>query len=450
MGEQHDRSHALRSDGGALSRTAPPARPSRVRQEIHTKLAAARTRLILERPFIGALVMHLPLSAAGARHCPTIATDARALYFNPDYIARLTLAETQFVLAHEALHCALAHFARRSHRMRKRWDVACDHAVNLILIQEGMRPPRGVLANTAFLGLTAEEIYPLIPPDTGETPLDEHLFEPFSGAFSGIDHPPHRGQLPGPGGAKPAAKAEEIDEGWDDAGDAPSSHEPRAPESSSPEVHADPVAAEALAQRWQSRLASAAQAAMRAGRLSDSLARSLGPHSQPRMPWRALLARFLMSVARDDYSFQRSSRREGEALLPRLASGAINLVIALDTSGSIGDEEMREFASEVDALKGQVRANLLLHACDDELSPEGPWRFAPWEPVTLPKALRGGGGTRFTPLFEWIEREQVCPDLLVYFTDAQGEFPGAAPPYPVIWLVKGRAEVPWGERIQLN
>ena len=230
MGEQHDRSHALRSDGGALSRTAPPALPSRVRQEIHTKLSAARTRLILERPFIGALVMHLPLAAAGARHCPTIATDARALYFNPDYIAGLTLAETQFVLAHEALHCALAHFARRSHRMRKRWDVACDHAVNLILIQEGMRPPRGVLANTAFLGLTAEEIYPLIPPDTGETPLDEHLFEPFSGAFSGIDHPPHRGQLPGPGGAKPAAKAEEIDEGWDDAGDAPSSHEPRAPE----------------------------------------------------------------------------------------------------------------------------------------------------------------------------------------------------------------------------
>ena len=54
----------------------------------------------------------------------------------------------------------------------------------------------------------------------------------------------------------------------DDAGDAPSSHEPRAPESSSPEAHADPVAAEALAQRWQSRLASAAQAAMRAGRLS--------------------------------------------------------------------------------------------------------------------------------------------------------------------------------------
>ena len=42
------------------------------------------------------------------------------------------------------------------------------------------------------------------------------------------------------------------------------------------------------------------------------------------------------------------------------------------------------------------------------------------------------------------------PDLLLYFTDAQGRYPEAQPPYPVLWLVKGRASVPWGERIQLN
>ena len=110
---------------------------------------------------------------------------ARAL-LQSGYIAGLTLAETQFVLAHEALHCALAHFARRSRRIRKRWDVACDHAVNLILIQDGMRPPPGVLANTDFLGLTAEEIYPLIPFDTGEVPFDGHLFEPSSDPPDGM------------------------------------------------------------------------------------------------------------------------------------------------------------------------------------------------------------------------------------------------------------------------
>jgi predicted metal-dependent peptidase len=40
--------------------------------------------------------------------------------------------------------------------------------------------------------------------------------------------------------------------------------------------------------------------------------------------------------------------------------------------------------------------------------------------------------------------------MLVYFTDAEGDFPKAPPNYPVIWLVKGKGAVPWGERVQLN
>ena len=56
----------------------------------------------------------------------------------------------------------------------------------------------------------------------------------------------------------------------------------------------------------------------------------------------------------------------------------------------------------------------------------------------------------FSPVFEWLDKQDRSPDLLVYFTDANGEFPGADPPYPVIWLVKGKSKVPWGIRIQLN
>ena len=70
------------------------------------KLAAARARLILDKPFLGALVLRLPLVAAGA-WCRTTATDARKLYYRPDWIAGLSTAELQFALAHEALHCAL-------------------------------------------------------------------------------------------------------------------------------------------------------------------------------------------------------------------------------------------------------------------------------------------------------------------------------------------------------
>jgi predicted metal-dependent peptidase len=422
-------------------------------RDIQTKLAAARTRLIIERPFMGALVMHLPLAPADPAWCETVATDARAFYFNPDYVAGLSFAQTQFVLAHEALHCALGHFARRGHRTHRRWDVATDHAVNLLLADEGLRPPPGALLNPEFRGLSAEEIYPLIPPDTTERTLDRHVFDelapPGQGGNPGADGGSVRrqqDQARGEGDVEDAASGEQ-DASWDDAGNqrrgnhgvaSPPPHEP------------SPAEREALARQWQSRMAAAAQQARQGGRLGESWLRLIDELIQPRLPWRQLLARFMMSVARDDYSFQRLSRREGDAVLPRLHSSEVDLHIALDTSGSISSEELAQFAGEVDALKGQMRARVTLHACDERLDSNGPWIYEAWEPIVLPQELAGGGGTRFAPVFDWIAERHLRPDLLLYFTDAEGEFPAAAPDYAVLWLVKGRGRVPWGERIQLN
>jgi predicted metal-dependent peptidase len=419
---------------------------------VQTKLGAARTRLILERPFIGALVMHLPLRPADPAWCETTATDARALYYNPGHIARLTLAETQFALAHEAVHCALGHFARRQHRDRGRWDIACDHAANLLLAADGLKPPPHALANPDFQGLSAEEIYPLIPPDSSEHILDRHLFEEraapeyaAAAAARGSRGAGHRGATRG-GDTPPRDGPEPGRDSWDDAGD----------ERRETDGNADVPLSEAgpgredLAARWRMRIVAAAQQARRAGRLADSWLRLVDGLVQPQLPWRALLARFLMSAARDDYSFQRPSRREGAALLPRLASHSVDVVVALDTSGSIAPDELAQFTREVNALKGQIRARVTVQACDERIDARGPWVFEPWENIVLPRAVGGGGGTRFVPVFDWIAAARWRPDALLYFTDAQGEFPPRAPAYPVIWLVKGRGRVPWGERIQLN
>jgi predicted metal-dependent peptidase len=414
---------------------------------VETKLQAARTRLILERPFIGALVMHLPLRAADAAWCETTATDARAFYYNPDFIAGLTLAETQFVLAHEAVHCALGHFARRQHRARRRWDVACDHAANLLLEADGLKPLPGALANPDFQGLSAEEIYPLVPPETPERTLDRHLFDDHLAGERAAPGQAHgtadRARGEGLGGADKPADGMRPDS-RDDAGNEERHANGRA---ALPLPEAQPAD---LAWRWKNRMVSAAQQARTAGKLSDSWLRLVDGLVQPQLPWRVLLARYLMSAARDDYSFQRPSRREGDALLPRLASDQVEMCVVLDTSGSIGTEELTQFASEVDALKGQIRARVTLHACDERLDPRGPWEFQPWETLVLPGEMGGGGGTRFAPVFDWIAAGHRRPDLLLYFTDAQGEFPRHAPGFPVIWLVKGRGKVPWGERIQLN
>ncbi len=415
-------------------------------EDIETKLAAARTRLILDKPFLGALALRLPMIAADPKWCQTTATDARSFYYNPDYIDALSLEQTQFVLAHEALHCALSHFARRQHRIKFRWDVACDHAINPLLIKDGLKPPPGALALDQFEGMTAEEIYPCIDDNNSDQPMDQHIYDgeqvdPHdSGQQQGDEQREGgRGQIPG--------------EAETDAGGSSEGQRQTGQESENGAPQPRPLTAgerESLAAQWQQRLAGAAQQAQQAGKLGGLMARMVGELLQPKLPWRMLLARYLTQVARDDYSYMRPSRREGTTIMPSLRSAQADIVVTLDTSGSVSSEELNEFVAEIDTLKGQLRARVTLHACDTALAEDGPWVFEPWEEFKLPKEFQGGGGTDFRPVFEWIERQGRQPDMLLYFTDAEGDFPASEPPYPVIWLVKGKAPVPWGQRIQLN
>ncbi len=403
--------------------------------DIENKLVAARTWLIIDKPFLGALALRLPLIEADPRWCRTTATDARSFYYNRDYIKALSFEQTKFILAHEALHCALSHFARREHRHKRRWDLACDFAINPLLVADGLMPAPDALILDAFKDMTAEEIYPCIQENTDEEPMDRHLYDQ--------DDRPHGS------GDRDDGEGGRGEEQTDDNGGSHGEPDAQAGGAQQPPPLSTPER-DALDKQWQQRLASAAQQAMQAGKLGGSMARMVDHLLQPQLPWRMLLAHYMTRAARNDYSFAHPSRREGTAILPGLRSQHIDLLVVLDTSGSISDDEMQEFLSEVNAIKGQVGARITLHACDEKLAPEGPWIFDPWEDVKLPGKLPGGGGTRFTPVFEWAEWQDRAPDLLVYFTDAKGEFPKIEPSYPVLWLVKGKEKVPWGQRIQLN
>ncbi|MGA7982589.1 MAG: VWA-like domain-containing protein [Chromatiaceae bacterium] len=412
-------------------------------QAIDTKLAAARTRLILEKPFLGALVLRLPMHPAKPGWCPTTATDARAFYYNPEYIDALSLDQTQFMLAHEALHCALSHFARRQHRVKHRWDLACDYAINPLLIDDGLTPPPNALVMPIYKGMTAEEIYPLIDENDESETLDKHAYdndESSRGSSTGLREDDLDKRQP----------PDQPDQGDQGSGaDARDQTDPSLGTSQPPPPLA-PDEQETLNVQWQQRMAGAAQQAMQHGRLGGELARMIDHLLQPQLPWRTLLARYMSAAARDDYSYMRPSRREGDFILPTLRSHQLDLVVAVDTSGSIKDGEMEEFIAEVNALKGQVRARVTLLPCDAKLCEGAPWVFNPWEEFRRPEGIKGGGGTSFLPVFSWIATEGIRPDLLIYFTDAQGDFPDNEPSYPVIWLVKGKSKTPWGQRIQLN
>ncbi len=407
--------------------------------DIENKLAAARTRLIIDKPFLGALVLRLPMIMADPEWCATTATDARQFFYNPEFIEQLTLSETQFILAHEALHCALSHFARREHRIKHRWDVACDYAINPLLTEDGLQAPPGSLLLREFEGMTAEEIYPCLEDNENEQTLDQHLY----------DQPEDQKRNQDPSPEPPPPKPENQDDSDNGASpqQQPDENTQGAPQP--PPLSQDEQ--DNLSVQWQQRLAGAAQQAMQAGKLSGDMARLVDFLIQPQLPWRMLLARYMSSLARDDYSYTRPSTRRGDpAIFPSLRSSQVDVVIALDTSGSISQTEMKEFVSEIDSIKGQMRARILLQACDASLAEQGPWTYEPWDEFGLPEDIKGGGGTDFRPIFKWIETLDRTPDLLIYFTDAEGQFPELDPYYPVIWLVKGKQPIPWGQRIQLN
>ena len=171
---------------------------------------------------------------------------------------------------------------------------------------------------------------------------------------------------------------------------------------------------------------------------------------QPELPWRMLLSQFMTQQAQDDYSYQRPSRREGDAIFPSLRSSQVNVVIAVDTSGSVKQSQIDEFLAEINVIKSQLRAKITLLASDEELVEGAPWIYEAWEELLLPIDIKGGRGTSFEPAFEYVNNQDMKPDVFVYFTDGKGKFPQIEPEYPVIWLIKGKKQPPWGRRVQLN
>jgi len=405
-------------------------------EDVDTKLSAARTRLILDKPFLGALVLRLPMLEANPSWCKTTATDAKTFYYNRDYIKELSLEQTQFVLAHEALHCALSHFARRQHRVKHRWDLACDFAINPILVKDGLHPTPDALYLEAFNDMTAEEIYPLLDEMENKQTEDQHLYDEDNDQQD--NHDPQTG----------SGQSKQTQEGEGQGQEAELDKEKGGGDSQPPPLTGEEK--EQLSIQWRQRMAGAAQQAMQAGKMSGAMARLVDHLLQPQLPWRMLLARYMTAIARDDYNYSRPSRREGSAILPSMRSSQVNITVAIDTSGSISATEVEEFMAEVDAIKGQVRARITLLACDQALDEDGPWEFETWDTFEMPKKFSGGGGTNFNPVFDWLAQQQGQSDLLVYFTDAEGVFPKQEPSFPTIWLVKGKAKAPWGQRIQLN
>jgi hypothetical protein len=124
------------------------------------RIQKARTTLLLDHPFFGTLLFRLGAQARSS--IATMATDGVSLYFNPQFVETLSAAEIAGTLAHEVMHPALQHHTRRGGRNPRRWNMACDYAINPMLLDAGLTLPKDVLLDNRFRGMSAERIYNLL------------------------------------------------------------------------------------------------------------------------------------------------------------------------------------------------------------------------------------------------------------------------------------------------
>jgi predicted metal-dependent peptidase len=296
-------------------------------------------------------------------------------------------------VAHEVMHCALDHMTRLNGRQPGRWNRACDFAINPMLEDAKMELGESWLNNPNFKGMSADEIYNLLPPDENDTGS------------------PQDSILPG---------------------------------------DPDPDIEDKVREDWSNAAGQAAKIAAEAGKLPGSMERFLKGNEKAQVDWRERLRNFVSAVAKNDYSWMRPQRHmmaQG-LILPGLYSQSMGTVVAVsDDSGSVSNEVLDALAAEINAIGEAVAPEKIVHiSCDAAINHVA--EFAQGEPFKM--VSKGGGGTDFRPPFDHVEKSGAAPDCLVYLTDGYGPFPDKPAPYPVLWVMTTDVVPPWGEHVRIE
>jgi predicted metal-dependent peptidase len=428
---------------------------------VELKLLRARVQLLFKQPFFATLCLRLKLIPAS--FLPTMATNGKVIRYNADFVESITAEELEGVLAHEVLHCALAHHCRRGDRQKRLWNIAADYAINPIVLKNGLALPADALVNPDYEGLSVEQIYDrLLQEQSDSAPAPSTSQDPHSGAGSGgtgsggaaPNSQPEAGSGPTntPQPSSSNGAGENAQTTPDDEDELSSPREGGFGEVLDATDEDDNPAGEGEASRQASEWAVAAQQALQAakaqGHGTSDVERPLKESRQSTQNWRAILREFVSAVALSDYRWSPPNRRFVSAglYLPSVhREGVGRLVIAVDTSGSVTERELAEFASEISAISDQAHPEMIhVVYCDEAVT--GTQEFGPFDPINLEP--RGGDGTDFRPVFQWVEDNGVDPVCLIYLTDLWcDDYPSAPPAYPVLWVTNSQRTAPFGETV---
>ncbi|MFA6931907.1 MAG: VWA-like domain-containing protein [Lentisphaeria bacterium] len=387
------------------------------KETCHSTAAWCRCQLLLQQPFIGSLALQLAIvPVCDDSRLETAATDGSSIFLDCDFFRSLLPKEQIFVIAHEVWHVAFRHFLRQQKREQERWNVAADLEIQFAIEDaDYMTSPWQLPFSPEWRGLSAEEIYELLPPDAQRPDnADKHL-------------------SPGSCGKE---DAEDIED---------------------PILESDyqPQFSKDIGEKLQDMLLRVSQQVERNhGDIPSTIRQIIKNICDPKLSWQTLLARYLTQHYYGQYRWFPPARRHlwRKLYLPSLRGQRLNAVLAIDTSGSTVDD-LPLFMGELKSLFSTFgNFEITVIHCDAEIQKvEKYCDFVP-DSDTLSEFM-GGGGTDFRPVFKYLEdHPEIVPDVLLYFTDGDGSAPDKPPAFPVLWVLTPESESParWGQSITMQ
>jgi predicted metal-dependent peptidase len=470
-------------------------------------MSRARSKLIIEEPFYGNLSMRLELVETA--RVPAMAVDGRYQFYNPGWVTEQSVGKLAFVLAHEVSHLTLHHHTRREGRDYKFWNIACDYCVNAELRAGRWEVPDDALYSPVFEGMSAEQVYASLLNEQEQQAKRRRQEQQQGQQGQGSQGQGQQGQQgqegqqgqqgqqsapeQGQGQQSPDSQqgkgqpgtalgcerpSEESTNGGSNAGGPQANPAQQGTEQGGSGQAADPRIPisemglvmepmneedrETSAQAWDQAVVSAARQAQKAGHLPGNIARKVKEILHPPRPWKEELRQYFRSTAIDEPNYSRVNRRyvDQGMYLPSMRSEALDsLVIAIDTSGSINQEALSSFVQEMEDILREVQCEQIhMIACDVTVKGDVVTSYDQEMPKDF--KLEGGGGTRFSPVFQKIEDEALNPNLLIYFTDLKcSEVRRKSvvkqlqePDYDVVWVKwgTGGSTPPFGQVIDLD
>ena len=360
---------------------------SKLDREVRELLVTARVGMLLRASFFGNLATRLKLINAD-EWCATAATDGRNFYYNTRFIKMLKPKEIEFLFGHEVLHCVYDHFGRRGDRDPQLWNIANDYCVNADLKKHRVGDfitSVPCLYDSKYENKSSEEIYDILYENAEKLDLDSLLDKMID------EHMDGEGEADGDGnedgkGKRPKMSAEERAKVKDEIKEA---------------------------------MLSAAQTCD-AGNLPAGVKRLINQLTEPQMNWRELLRMQLESTIKSDYSWMRASRKgwHMDAIMPGMrTTDAIDIAVAIDTSGSISTAQCKDFLSEIQGIM-EAFDSYRIHVFTFDTETYNPQQYNSdnLEDIT-DYDIKGGGGTDFDAIFRYLKSAEIEPKKLVVFTD---------------------------------